>query len=862
MVTRDAHLKALADKDAIEDAIRHAADPGNLYRRETIDTAGLVRTIRKRYRDALEEHRRHEEDLKHKFEDEREIWCRIIHGQNEASRRQKNQDQQIRNDYLELQFKHGDLLKDNKIKEDRITELAEKIEDKIETCKKISQGSLDALILHDRRADYRIHCIKTKCNEELAEIRAWNVTIQKRLDIARRLQPGSYFSGPLYLSSSYRSTVWDSRVPSESITLTWRHVVTVILFHRAEVGTVHQMYQKLGQMRKTKEKEVAAKDKENEELRNENRDQELEICNLKKAAEDDRDALKKTTNLLIDTRRALSQANDKIENHSWETGILKRSETSWKEAYNTQDKKNTALRSEMLKLKQDQLKELGLAQVEIARLKVEAEYSDEAITKMDRELESWENGSLGALRISEMKQDPTYSMSEARSLANALKAANVRANQLQVSANALQAENGVLKRQIETVANSYNPEIQEQIDRLQSENQNLREAAGRAGTLETELIAQLAEAEQKREERLTDIVRELEAGFTQGFEKVRKLRDQWLKSKREVEIQHYREMVAEDQRRESERRHQDDQLAAAWREKSEELQAKEEELRNQETELANQVSNLGSNRQTFLEMKARAENAENEVNKLRVAAINENARRNLIETKLNNEVQNQIRAAQRHLDLLNEETSMLPEWSRIIDLHNELQLANCSMNNFVSNVTYNETNSETLSQTLYGADFTESDVQLLQGEGRPGLLAQLEAAKRTLDRLRWLLAESPNVDVDRVLSIVMAPRGDEDLSQPFDDFFDGWDGNGQSAPQPNSRKRSGPPLGAPTYGDHEDNAASDDWGDQGQDASNGARLSTPEEVRSRQRILPKSRRNGRPAKTVPLESIDPSIRYQ
>lgn len=192
MVTRDAYLKALADKDAIESAIRKAADPENLYTRELIDTAGLVKTIRKRHKDAIEKNRRHEEDLKHRFEDQRKIWCRIIHGQNEALRRQENQDQQIRNDYLELRFKHTDLLKDNRLKEDRIAELTEIVKDKIETCEKISKSSLEALKLHDRRAKYRIYHIQTKYKEEVAEIRAWNVIIQERLDIARRLQPGSY----------------------------------------------------------------------------------------------------------------------------------------------------------------------------------------------------------------------------------------------------------------------------------------------------------------------------------------------------------------------------------------------------------------------------------------------------------------------------------------------------------------------------------------------------------------------------------------------------------------------------------------------------------------------------------------------
>ena len=49
---------------------------------------------------------------------------------------------------------------------------------------------------------------------------------------------------------------------------------------------------------------------------------------------------------------------------------------------------------------------------------------------------------------------------------------------------------------------------------------------------------------------------------------------------------------------------------------------------------------------------------------------------------------------------------------------------------------------------------------------------------------------SPNVEVDRALSIVMAPQGDEGVAQPADNIFDQWDEDGQSAP-PNFRKRSG-----------------------------------------------------------------------
>ena len=164
-----------------------------------------------------------------------------------------------------------------------------------------------------------------------------------------------------------------------------------------------------------------------------------------------------------------------------------------------------------------------------------------------------------------------------------------------------------------------------------------------------------------------------------------------------------------------------------------------------------------------------------------------------------------------------------------------------------------ETKSEALNQALYGADFSESDAHLLQASGRPVLLAQLQAAKCTLGRLRRLLAQSPNVEKDKAISILREPRGDEDAAQPIDDIFDQWEDSQQPPHPSNSRKRSGPqhtsisrkrsepPLGAPTYGEHEDNTAVGDWGDQ--EAAVGARLSTPQEILSRQKFRLKSRRN-------------------
>ena len=517
MVTRAAHLKALADKDAIENAIRHEADPGDVYSRGTIDTAGLVKCIRKRHRDCIEEVRRkrndmriEREDLKHRFEDERELWCHIISGQNEAMRSRDEQERQVHIDYFELKIKHEELLEDNKAKEGRITEMKEEIDEKIETCKRITKGSVDALRWADRRMEYQLYRIRTKHNEELTELRGWNVTIQDRLKIARRLQP-------------------------------------VILFHRAQVGTVCEMHGKLVQMKKMKEEELDAKDKQIEELRTNIDHQEWEIRDLKIVAEAD------TANLLSNTKKDLNEAKGKIGSHRRDVKDLEECGKAWEKAYRTKDDENTALRNDTRKLKADQRMELIRAQAENESLQTRIGYLKEANDEIDKELESWENGHSGSLRVFEAKHNHAHSRDEMKSLAKALKDANGRANTFQIDFNALQAEKGVFERLLGNAAQSYNPQIQEQVDRLQSENQILREAARKVATLKTELIGQLAEAEQKQEERFADRARELEAGFLDGFENLRNLRDQWLLHRRGLEEPHNREIVAEDLRRGTER---------------------------------------------------------------------------------------------------------------------------------------------------------------------------------------------------------------------------------------------------------------------------------------------------------------------
>lgn len=812
--------KALADRDAMEDYIRRAADPGGIYSRGTIDTAGLVKNIRKRHRDCIEENRRdkdamriEKEDMQKKFDD-----------QKEAMQSRFEQEQQIRDDYGDLQIKYQDLLGDNKAKENRITELQEKVEAVIDTCKRVTEGSVKSLKIADRqmerRMQHRITRLETTHRQELAEIRGWNVTLQERLKIARRLQP-------------------------------------VILFHRAEVGTVCEMHEKLVQMKKAKKEELAAKEKENEDLRISNEYQEREIRDLKMVAEADGEKLKETENVLREKREALSAAEHKARRHQREVEALNQHAIVWKTAYHAKDDESIAFKSKMNILKADKRMELIRAQAENESLQTRIGYRDEANDRMKKELESWENGHGGILEFSKPKHNYKQQDDSAESLAKALKAANARADALQISVNALQAERGVWERQLGDAAASYNPQVQEQMAHLESENRKLREAAGRPATLEIQLRAQFAEAERNQEERFANKARELEAGFDRGFESLRQLRDRWLLEKRALEEQHYRDTVAENLRHEIERQGREEQIMADLQRRREELQNKENDLQSRKAELARQVRDLHSRGQNLIATTNRAEKAEAEVSELQVAAVNNATYWNSTQRNLDNEIQNQRRDGQRHLDLLNEETSKMADDSRVQDLHNELQTANCSMNSFKYHLTQSGTNNEGLSQGLYGADFYESDVRLLQLEGRPVLLAQLQAAKRTLESLRNLLTQSPSVEVDKALSIVMAPRGDEDAAQPADDIFDLF-----SVPQSNPRKRSAAPLGSPTYGDHEDNIVSDDWGVQDQEVSPGAALSKPEEISNRQRLLPKSRRNGGPANSVSLESIDPAIRDQ
>ena len=481
--------------------------------------------------------------------------------------------------------------------------------------------------------------------------------------------------------------------------------------------------------------------------------------------------------------------------------------------------------------------------------------------RLDQELELWENGSVSSVRAYESKNKDALPGTVERSLANALKAANTRADGLQMIANSLQAEKEVLQKQLQSPSYKYDPQHQEQVERLRTENEFLRKAAADAPTLKADLTAQFAVEVQQLEQRFANKTLELESGFNQGFENLRALRDQWLSQKRRCEEEHYRSIVAADLQHKLERQGQEDYFKAKCKEKEDDLQRKEDNLRSQEIGLALKVSNLDPSDEKFVEMKSRAEKAEEEGRQLRIAVTDHEDHESLMVQNLRDQLLSLRRDGERHLDLLNEETGKMEVFSRESELHSELQRANCSINYFSFQVGNHETSSEVLSQGLYGADFDESDVRLLEIQERPVLLAQLQAAKRTLEGLRSSLAEGPNVNVDKANSILLAPRGDEDAAKLAEDIF--GPSNEYPPPpthQPPTRKRAGVPLGAPTYGVHDDNTAYDDWGDQTVDA--GAKISTPEEILSRTRSQPKSRLNREPAIPLPPRGSIAAIREQ
>ena len=838
MVPHATHLKALADKDAIEDAIRHEADPRGMISRDTIDTAGLVKYLRKQHRDNLEEQRKERDATRI----EKEGLHRIIRGLKDTMRSRDDQEQQIRDDYCDLDSMYKDLLEDNKAKEDRITELKKKVEATVKTCKNVTKDSVDSLRIANRKMEHRIVFIKAKYDQELAEIRGTNVTLQNRLDIARRLQP-------------------------------------VIILHEAR--TVCETHEKLLQMKKAKEEELVEKDKENEELRTLNNEQERQTHGLEIAAEADARVLQKTSKLLRDTQMALSDAESEIRNHQQKIRSLDQLGNVRENSYNREVDKVVKLRREMDSLA-DQRLELIWAQAKNEGLQKRIDFLQEDRERLDNELEAWENGDHGTVTVSLSKNNHTESKEGADSLAKGLNAANA---ELQASLQVMQAERDFLAQQLGNPASVQNPQSQEQVERLECKNRRLRMAAKRAKTKERQLMPHFKRTTRVLKERIANKTQDLQVGLDQLHE----LQDQWLLQKRGLEEQHDTSVIA----KEAELQSRINEATVALEDKEKDLQSrineatvvledKEKDLQNREAGLATRAGKLDSDDRGLSDMQTRAENAEKEVTRLQMATVDntnlyndsqrhgQDAQAGAEEVEKEvprvqaaptyNEAQSLRRDGMRHLDLLNE-TTQVAGYSRAQELHHELQTANGSLNYFAYHLLHlGTTESEDLKEVLYGADFDESDKGHLQDQGRPVLLAQLQGAKRTMIRLRYLLAEGPKVAVDRALSIVMGPRGDEDAAKQDDDIFGPSYEDQQPIPRSNPRKRSGAPLSTPRYSDHYGKAASDDIEDQDQGVPSNAGISTHEGgVDNRRKVLPKSRRIGRPANPVPPVTLDPVI---
>ena len=721
MIPHATHLKALADKDAIEEAIRREADPRGMISRDTIDTTGLVKYLKKRQRDNLNDYRTKQNSMQKEFDDKEERLHHIIRNQKKTMRSRYEEQQQTRDDHYDLQFAHNDLLEESKAKDERIKEFEEKVEATVDTCRRVTEGSVQAVAKAHTKMQRQIAHNQRKHGRELAELRGWNDTLQGRLDIARRLQP-------------------------------------VTIFHRAQVGTVCEMHEKLVQFKKAKAEELAAVYKNTDDLRARIEYQEREIRDSKIVAEADREVFDKTANSLSVKRKALAEAEGKIKNHQREVERLTRWGKAWKHAFDVKEEELVALKSTMNTLKADQRMELIRVEAKSEGLQTLVDLLRQTNESMDKELETWENGHGGSLRVSEPKHGDAQRDGFAASLAKALKAANARADALQISFNALKAEKTFLETQLGKAENAYSPQIQEEVGRLQRDNRTLSEAAEKAALLETSLRGQFEEAERTREEQFANRTRELQSEFDQGFENVRELRVQWLSKQRSLEAQRTWEMEVKNHQLETAYQGRVDELGATWERRKEELQDNENDLASRETKLATAVKEFQSSHESITNAESRAKAAEKEVFDLQVAAKNKANYADLTERNLTTDIRSLIRDVQRHSDLLNEETSRTVEWSRLQDLYSEVKMANCSITSFKYHVTHVGTDSNALSQCLYGADFYESDVRLLQGEGRPVLLAQLQAARRTMERLRTLLAESPNVDLNKALWILTAPR--------------------------------------------------------------------------------------------------------
>ena len=539
------------------------------------------------------------------------------------------------------------------------------------------------------------------------------------------------------------------------------------------------------------------------------------------------------------------------------TGLIQRVNVTEK-GFNDISRENCRLSDDIFTQRATLRNEMIDIQAENAGLRASNDSLRAANESLDHKIVSLKKGRVGSLRVAEPKSNGSVPETVASSLATALKAANARAAAVQFIVNSLQADIRGFREQPRDLTYYCDLQASKQVEHLQQENRVLREATGDAEKLNAQLKVQYGKELQVLEKQYADKIRELELGFNEGFQNLRALRDQWLSQKRCLEEEHYSKVVAADHQHKLERQASEAKFEATCKEKEGEIERKNDELLSQKNDLALQASKTQSSGEAFAKMQSRAEEAEKKERELRIAAAKHGYQQGLMKQTLQNLKNQGLNLRQdrkRQLDLLNEEVLRMALNCRESELHRTLQDANHSLDILRDHLDNGETDSKALRKCLYGAEFNLSDERLLESQIRPVLLAQLQGAKKLLRELTSFLAKGPNVDISRVISILEAPRGDEDAGEPVEDIFDELQ---QPTPQALTRKRTGAPLYAPSSGEHDEKFAYDDWGDTTVDT--GAELRTREEISNRKTFTPKTRRNGPSVDSIPPEHKEPAIR--
>ena len=217
-----------------------------------------------------------------------------------------------------------------------------------------------------------------------------------------------------------------------------------------------EVLEKLHRVKEVKKEEVLAKDGKIKAPGTKIDQYEQELRVLKAVVDTDGEKFQQTANLFSETQTSLRNGQDRIKSYQGEVRGLKHLVTEWKSDHSAKSKEISDLKVKLLTLEIAQRRELIQVKAKNEGLQSINDSLRAANEKLDRELELWENGSVSSARAHEPSNKGALSGTIEESLASALKAANARADGLQISANDLQAENEVLQKQLQSPA-SPNP---------------------------------------------------------------------------------------------------------------------------------------------------------------------------------------------------------------------------------------------------------------------------------------------------------------------------------------------------------------------------------------------------------------------